>query len=403
MIIKKSVLVKILILMVIFLANPIFSQESNEPNDSLFYKQKKIFDKLNVLKAWSYTKGSSEILIGVIDCGFDFFHPDLKDQLIPGYYAPNLYHSEIYDIIGHGTFVSSIIVAKDNNKIGITGMAPDCKVLTASLGLPEHVLLKLRNKFFEVNPNADMSAFQIEMANHEKELNEWAKRWGEFVPLSTANSIIYLVDQGVKVINISAYLDLGLLESCGISNDIINKLHNAFEYAYQNDVIIVIGAGNNANEVVNYPGNDNYTIVVGATLLNDERWEKEVDYKGNIIKQGSNYGNRLTVMASVESLAVCIPHDIRFYASKDGPTGEINEDFEGMYDILSCGGTSSATAIVTSLVALVRSARIDLNAKTVIEIIKRGCDDLGDEGYDIYTGYGRINFLKTLRLAKDYN
>nr|MBC8877120.1 hypothetical protein [Planctomycetota bacterium] len=44
--------------------------------------QQPLFDRINVLEAWEVTKGDPEILVGVIDNGFDFFHPDLKGQLI---------------------------------------------------------------------------------------------------------------------------------------------------------------------------------------------------------------------------------------------------------------------------------------------------------------------------------
>jgi hypothetical protein len=50
----------------------------------------------------------------------------------------------------------------------------------------------------------------------------------------------------------------------------------------------------------------------------------------------------------------------------------------------------------------VRSLRPDLKAAEVIEILKKGCDDIGERGFDEYTGYGRINFRKTLKLAKDW-
>jgi hypothetical protein len=52
---------------------------------------------------------------------------------------------------------------------------------------------------------------------------------------------------------------------------------------------------------------------------------------------------------------------------------------------------------------LVFSARPDLDARTVVELIKHGCDDLGDPGGDVHTGYGRINFAKTLQLAVKHN
>jgi subtilisin family serine protease len=73
--------------------------------------------------------------------------------------------------------------------------------------------------------------------------------------------------------------------------------------------------------------------------------------------------------------------------------------FEAMYEVAPDGATSSAAPIVTSLAALIYSVRPDLDAKSVVNIIKQGCDDVGYKGYDIYTGYGRVNFGKTMKIA----
>jgi len=368
------------------------------PNDLLFSKQKQLFAKLNVLEAWKLTKGSPKVIIGVIDNGFDYFHPDLKGQLIPGFYTSGGYHTEIYENVAHGTEVSGIIVAEENNKIGMAGLAPGCKVLTASIGMIEHKLLKLQKKFMKEHPDADLSEWQKEMMKHMNELKEFGEKWSYYQALSTAEAIRYLVDHGVRVINISGFLKKSLITS----SEARNKLEDAFRYAANKGVLIVMGAGNNAQEVEDYFGDKNSTIVVGATMLNDKRWEEEVEYMGQKIKQGSCYGKRLTVMAPAESLVVCEPHEKRMYSSDDSPMGATEVKFKGMYDIVPRGATSCATPIVTSLVALVYSLRPDLDAKSVIQIIKQGCDDIGERGYDIYTGYGRVNFGKTLKIAKDW-
>ena len=70
-----------------------------------------------------------------------------------------------------------------------------------------------------------------------------------------------------------------------------------------------------------------------------------------------------------------------------------------MHETFPEGATSSSAPIVTSLVALIRSVRPELEARAAIEILQRGCDDIGDKGYDIYTGFGRVNFGKTIQLA----
>jgi hypothetical protein len=143
-------------------------------------------------------------------------------------------------------------------------------------------------------------------------------------------------------------------------------------------------------------------IVAGATLLNDTRWEEEVTFQGAKIKQGSNFGKRLTVMAPVEKLVVCTPHEQRFYSCDDGPMGPMKLPFKGAHEVRPNGATSSAAPIVTSLVALIYSARPTLDARSVVKIVRQGCDDIGKKGYNIHTGYGRVNFGKSLKLAREW-
>ena len=75
-------------------------------------KQRPLIQKIDVEEAWRITRGDPAVVVGVIDNGFDYFHPDLKGQLTPGYYYPGGYHGESFGEIAHGTLVSSLIVAR---------------------------------------------------------------------------------------------------------------------------------------------------------------------------------------------------------------------------------------------------------------------------------------------------
>lgn len=372
--------------------------KSEDKTVSLLAQQQALFDRINLAEAWKITKGDPKVVVGVIDNGFDFFHPDLKGQLIPGFYYPDGYHSEFYENMAHGTLVASLIVARDNNPTGMVGLAPRCRVLTASQGMIEHTLLRLRTKFFQEHPEATLSDFQKESIKHPITLAKFGRDWVHYQVVGAVNSIRYLVDHGAKVINFSG----GLKRSLCPSAEDWKKLEDAFSYAADKGVVIVLAAGNNAAQWEDYPGNSGTMIVAGATRLNDARWEQEDTIHGTKIKQGSNFGKRLSVMAPVENLVVCVPHERRFYSCDDGPMGATKVPFKGSHDVLSIGATSSAAPIVTSLVALLFSARPELDAKSVVKIIQQGCDDIGEKGYDIHTGYGRVNFGKSLKLARDW-
>ena len=367
------------------------------PNDPLFPKQEALFDRINAFEAWKVTKGDPNVWVGVIDTGFDFFHPDLKANLVPGFFAGGSYHTEFLENVAHGTLVVSLIAAVGNNGIGMTGLAPRCRVLAASLGMIEHKMAKLQKKFMQDHPEAGPSEWGKAISSKENraEMFSFAKDWGHFVSRSTAESIRYLVDHKVRVINVSVAL---MKEGSGFSTDSWQTLAEAFAYAREEGVLIVLAAGNNI-ALEDYPGDSDSVIVVGATRLDDTRWEEVLEIKGSQIKQGSNFGKRLTVMAPMENLQVCVPHDRRFYNCDDGPMGPVKHDFNDMYEVGATGATSCAAPIVTSLVALIYSARPDLDARAVLEIIQQGCDDIGDKGYDTYTGFGRVNFGKTIQIA----
>jgi subtilisin family serine protease len=363
---------------------------------SLRSKQQALFDRINLKEAWEVTRGDPDVLVGVIDNGFDFFHPDLKGQVLPGYYYPGGYHTETYENIAHGTLVAGLIVARGPDPDGMAGLAPRCRVLTASQGMIEHDLFRMQRKFFEDHPKASLADFQKELAAHKEEIAKFGRDWVHYQIANAADAVRYLADHGVRVINVSGAFKRSL---CPSAED-WQKLEDAFAYAAGKKVVIVLAAGNNAEEWDDYPGSPDRVIVAGASLLSGARWEEEITVHGTKMKQGSCYGKRLTVMAPVEKLVGCVPHDPRMYETKDGPMGPMKVPFQGDHEVAPNGATSSAAPIVSALAALVVSARPDLDARAVVEIIKKGADPLATETPDLHTGYGRVNFGKTVRLAQ---
>jgi subtilisin family serine protease len=343
--------------------------------------------------------GAPESTIGVVDTGFDFFHPALKGRVTPGYFASGVYHTTSFGLVAHGTLVCGLLAARNVGDGGMVGFAPDCPVLAASLGMPEHGLILAQQRFFAEHPGADMVAWRDEMAKHGDELKAFGTNWIDYVSRTMAEGITYLVDHGARVINISAFLPTNLLSA---RPEFVERVNVAFKHAAERDVVMVIGAGNNAVEVTDYPGSVDTVLVVGASTLADQRWTETVDAGGMKITQGSCYGPRLSVLAPAENLLIAQPHDKACYAFESTPMGAERVPHTGDYQVTPSGATSSATAVVSALAALVRSLRPDLSATNTVRVVRESAVDIGDPGPDPLTGSGRVDFLRAVSAARDW-
>ncbi len=106
---------------------------------------------INVLPAWELTKGSLDIIIGVIDTGIDISHNELQNNIFINQneiandgidndgngYIDDLngwdfvnFDNSVYDTGDetHGTHISGIIAADENGE-GVCGVAPQAKIL----------------------------------------------------------------------------------------------------------------------------------------------------------------------------------------------------------------------------------------------------------------------------------
>ncbi|MEP7217385.1 MAG: S8 family peptidase [Bacteroidota bacterium] len=139
--------------------------------------------------------------------------------------------------------------------------------------------------------------------------------------------------------------------------------------------LIIFAAGNDARPWVHYPGWYDRFLCVGATTRGDERWIS------------SNYGRELDLCAPGEDIITTSPGS--------------------NYSRVS--GTSLSAPIVAGAAALVFSANPLLTADSARAIIEMTCDKVGGYNYDEirehgswspYTGYGRINAGRAVRMAR---
>lgn len=94
--------------------------------DDPLYDQLWGLRRIGAESAWQFTRGSG-VLIAVVDTGVDLQHPDLKDQLVPGLSVVGEGLPD--DKHGHGSLIAGIAAAASGNGEGISGVAPDAKIL----------------------------------------------------------------------------------------------------------------------------------------------------------------------------------------------------------------------------------------------------------------------------------
>lgn len=180
---------------------------------------------------------------------------------------------------------------------------------------------------------------------------------GSGTSADVANGIIWAADHGAQVISMS----LG-----GPSNPNVKK--EAVAYALSKDSALVAAMGNYGDNSQIFPAAQEGVIAVGAT--------DSADKKAGF----SQYGKWISVSAPGVNILSTFP----------------TYNTSGKKNYGSISGTSMATPAVAGVMALIRSQFPTMNREQARVQLEQGTDDLGDKGYDIYFGHGRINVAKAL-------
>ncbi|MHA2281380.1 MAG: S8 family serine peptidase [Promethearchaeota archaeon] len=166
----------------------------------------------------------------------------------------------------------------------------------------------------------------------------------------TRSALMHAVDMGADII------------SCSWGGSSYSEtLYEAIEYAINHNVMVIAAAGNDDSNELHYPAAYPGVIAVSATDQNDLK------------ASFSNYGDWVDISAPGVDILSTVPYDVKDY----------------YYGFAS--GTSMATPHVSGLAALVKSAFPTSNASQIETLIYDSALDLGDPGFDIYYGHGRID------------
>ena len=184
--------------------------------------------------------------------------------------------------------------------------------------------------------------------------------------INAVNGIIYAVDNGADVINISL--------SASLSN--CRSLEDAIDYAEKNNVTVVVCAGNTKKDINKIcPAHIDSALTV--TSINSEYEFSETF---------SNYGKQVDFAAPGEDVA----------------------GYNALGEITSMDGTSMSTAFVSAAAAMFRLINPNCTTDQVRDALISCAEDCGDTGWDEYYGWGVLklgNLIKrveTISFAEDF-
>jgi thermitase len=168
-----------------------------------------------------------------------------------------------------------------------------------------------------------------------------------------ASGIVYAADHGAQVANISY----------GPMCSYLSAVDSA-KYMRNKGGVVVFSAGNTGAD--NNQGSNPYTTCVSATDPSDNRtgW--------------SSFGSSIDVAAPGAGI----------YTTNNG----------GGYSAVS--GTSFSSPLTAGIYALMFSANPQLTPNQADNILFSTADDLGEPGWDMYYGHGRVNAAKAVAAAK---
>lgn len=165
-----------------------------------------------------------------------------------------------------------------------------------------------------------------------------------------AKAIIHAVDQGARIL------------SCSWGGGESELIHDAIKYAWSKGVLVIAAAGNTASSFEHYPAAHDEVVAVVAT--------DSFDYPAAF----TTFGDWVEVSAPGVTILSTVPNN--------------------GYRELS--GTSMACPHVAGVASLILSRFPNLTNSQLRQMLLYATDDLGDPGFDVYYGYGRINARKAV-------
>jgi len=282
------------------------------PNDPFFSSKQWGPQTIDAPAAWDITAGSPNAVVAVVDTGVDSTHPDFSGKILPGTNCT----AEPGTLNAHGTHVAGIAAAIGNNGTGIAGISWAAGILP-----------------IKVCTNSGCTNSDI------------------------ACGVVFGADFAF------ANPSLGVVENLSLGGPgYAQQLKDAFDYAFQRNVLVVASSGNDGKSTVLFPAGFPGVMAVGASTPTNTR------------ASFSTYGTHLSVIAP----------GVDIYSTVLGSS----------YGLMS--GTSMAAPHVAGVAALILALSPGLTPTQVRSQIERTATHLGSSSFDPQFGWGVVNAAASL-------
>jgi subtilisin family serine protease len=295
-------------------------------------------------EAWEITTGDPNIVVAEFGGYVDTNHPDLVNNLVPGYDFVQPGSTPVFDNLsaGHSTWCAGIVASQGNNGIGVTGVTWSCKVMPIRIWRDVPL------------PVAHIDVTEAERAT--------AIRW------AAANGADVLDCQlgfGTQQLELQSAL-ADVTRSGGLGRD------------GKGCVAVFWGAW--------YPGR--YPEVIAV---------ESVDHNGNLFSV-NYHGPELDIVAP-DWLQLREEEGGLWTTDVMGLLGMSSHQMHPDPNVLDYSIADGASSIVAGVAALILSVEPNLTSDEVRHFLERSAKDLGDPGRDDYYGWGRVDARAALDMV----
>ena len=303
---------------------------------------------MRVDSAWNISLGASFVKVAINDTGCDTLHADLSANFIPGT-GYNFYNNTPggFDDMGHGTCCAGIVGAVGNNNIGISGIAPNTKLMPV----------------------------------------KWMNSSGSGNYAGATSAIIYCYQQGAWIIS-NSWGFVG-----GASSAMDQAITDCVTLGrYGKGTLFVVAAGNENSSAMRYPASTHPSVLVvgGVSPCNQRKSTTSCD---NETFWGASYGTNLDIVAPC----------VKIYATDMTNGGFTSTAYDSTFN-----GTSSATPNTAGMCALALAVDSTVRWDSLRVRIGRTADRVGTYTYNqpgprniglwnTEMGYGKVNAYKLLQ------